>query len=70
MLKLLGFLLIRVLKTGEDKRFDEMRDNFWKFLGFWIFQMIWVWIGLSITVESSFDSFSWLVCGFIECQWN
>ena len=34
------FLLVRVLKAGEDKRFDEMRENFLRFLGFWIFQMI------------------------------
>ncbi len=39
-----GFLLYRVLKRGKDERFDEMRDSFGKFLGFWIFQMVWVWV--------------------------
>jgi len=32
-----------VLKTGKDDRFDDKRDKFFRFLGFWIFQMIWVW---------------------------
>lgn len=25
-------------------RFDEMRSQFFAFLGFWIFQMLWVWL--------------------------
>ena len=28
-----GFLLFRVLKTGSDTRFDEIRSHFFKFLG-------------------------------------
>ncbi len=40
-LRLSGFLLFRILKTGKDDRFDDKRDSFFKFLGFWIFQMIW-----------------------------
>lgn len=40
-LRLSGFLLFRILKSGSDTRFDDKRDNFFKFLGFWIFQMIW-----------------------------
>eukprot|EP00475_Leptophrys_vorax_P029607 TRINITY_DN4369_c0_g1_i1.p1 TRINITY_DN4369_c0_g1~~TRINITY_DN4369_c0_g1_i1.p1 ORF type:complete len:311 (+),score=62.86 TRINITY_DN4369_c0_g1_i1:34-966(+) len=39
-----GFLVYRVLKRAKDARFDEMRSNFFKFLGFWIFQMFWVWL--------------------------
>ena len=39
-----GFLLFRVLKTGSDTRFDEMRSHFFKFAGFWVFQIIWVWV--------------------------
>ncbi|CAM9831908.1 unnamed protein product [Ascophyllum nodosum] len=39
------FLLYRVIKMGKDDRFDEAREKFFVFLGFWIFQMIWVWCG-------------------------
>lgn len=39
-----GFLLYRVLLRGHDARFDEMRSKFWSFLGFWVFQMLWVWL--------------------------
>ncbi|KDN47060.1 hypothetical protein RSAG8_03837, partial [Rhizoctonia solani AG-8 WAC10335] len=41
--RLAGFLLFRVLKTGSDTRFDDIRAHFFKFLGFWIGQIIWVW---------------------------
>jgi len=39
-----GFLLYRVLLRGKDDRFDEMRAHFFQFLGFWIAQIIWVWV--------------------------
>lgn len=42
--RLSGFLFYRILVISEDKRFDNMRDDWVKFLGFWIFQMLWVWI--------------------------
>ena len=29
----LGFLLFRVLKTGSDARFDDIRSHFFKFAG-------------------------------------
>jgi len=38
------FLVIRVSKSKKDKRFDDIRNNFFKFLGFWILQAITVWI--------------------------
>ena len=41
--RLSGFLLFRILKTGKDDRFDGMRQKFFSFLGFWVFQMLWVW---------------------------
>jgi len=53
-LRLSGFLLFRVLKTGKDDRFDDKRDKFFRFLGFWVFQMLWVWIcSLPVTVLNS-----------------
>jgi steroid 5-alpha reductase family enzyme len=53
-LRLSGFLLFRIIKTGKDDRFDDKRDNFFPFLGFWIFQMLWVWlVSLPVTVLNS-----------------
>ena len=52
--RLSGFLLFRIIKTGKDDRFDDKRDKFLPFLGFWIFQMIWVWaVSLPVTVLNS-----------------
>ncbi|RKF54652.1 putative 3-oxo-5-alpha-steroid 4-dehydrogenase protein [Golovinomyces cichoracearum] len=53
-LRLSMFLLFRIIKTGKDDRFDDKRDKFFPFLGFWIFQMLWVWIvSLPVTVLNS-----------------
>jgi hypothetical protein len=53
-LRLSGFLLFRILKTGKDDRFDDKRDDFFKFLAFWIFQMAWVWVvSLPVTILNS-----------------
>ncbi|PNP55240.1 hypothetical protein THARTR1_04382 [Trichoderma harzianum] len=35
--RLTTLLLLRILKTGKDDRFDEMRQKFFPFLGFWAF---------------------------------
>jgi steroid 5-alpha reductase family enzyme len=52
--RLSAFLLFRILKTGKDDRFDDKRDKFFPFLGFWIFQMIWVWtVSLPVTIINS-----------------
>ncbi|KAJ3819111.1 DUF1295-domain-containing protein [Lentinula raphanica] len=52
--RIAGFLLFRVLKTGSDNRFDEIRSNFFKFLGFWIGQIVWVWtVSLPVTILNS-----------------
>lgn len=53
-LRLSGFLLFRIVKTGKDDRFDDKRDKFFPFLGFWVFQMVWVWaVSLPVTVLNS-----------------
>jgi steroid 5-alpha reductase family enzyme len=39
-----GFLVLRVLKAGRDKRFDDRRENFWKFGSFWLAQAVTVWL--------------------------
>ncbi|KAI4254037.1 MAG: hypothetical protein LQ352_003342 [Teloschistes flavicans] len=52
--RLSGFLLFRIIKTGKDDRFDDKRDKFFSFLGFWVFQMVWVWIvSLPVTILNS-----------------
>ena len=43
-LELGAYLLYRVLKRGKDSRFDELRANCLKFFGFWVFQMLWVYL--------------------------
>lgn len=43
-IRLSGFLLARIMKTGRDKRFDGIREKFGKFLGFWIIQGFSVWV--------------------------
>ncbi len=39
-----GFLLIRVLHVGKDRRFDDMRGNFTRFGKFWVGQALTAWI--------------------------
>ncbi|PFH62441.1 hypothetical protein XA68_13508 [Ophiocordyceps unilateralis] len=52
--RLSGFLFFRILQTGSDDRFDDKRDKFFPFLGFWVFQMLWVWtVSLPVTVLNS-----------------
>jgi len=44
-------LLLRILAWGEDKRFDDKRENLLKFAAFWLIQAIWVWtVSLPVTV--------------------
>lgn len=38
-LRLATYLFSRILIIGSDDRFDDKRDKFWSFLGFWIFQV-------------------------------
>ena len=41
----LGFYLsYRIVVWGEDHRFDEMRSKFWSFFGFWVLQILWVFL--------------------------
>ena len=44
-------LLIRVLKTGKDKRFDKIRDNFMRFGLFWLVQGFTVFVVLIFSTQ-------------------
>ncbi|KAJ9076070.1 hypothetical protein DSO57_1029720 [Entomophthora muscae] len=53
-IRIAGYLLYRILKTERDTRFDEIRGNFFRFLSFWVFQMMWVWVvSLPTTLTNS-----------------
>lgn len=39
-----SYLLIRIRKIGKDKRFDGMRESFFRFLRFWVLQGLTVWV--------------------------
>jgi steroid 5-alpha reductase family enzyme len=41
-----GYLLIRIKKIKRDKRFDGMRESFWRFSRFWLLQGLTVWVVL------------------------
>lgn len=43
-LRLGWFLVMRIRKAGKDTRFDGIRENFWKFLQFWLAQGVVAWL--------------------------
>ena len=56
-LRLGSFQLFRMIKMGGDSRFDEMRSKPLRFLGFWTFQLIWIWtITMPVTILNSPNS--------------
>ncbi|MHA1112749.1 MAG: DUF1295 domain-containing protein [Promethearchaeota archaeon] len=48
------FLFRRILKAGEDKRFREIKQSFWRFLRAWTIQGLWV----SFTIAAALASIS------------
>lgn len=42
-LRLTVYLFVRILRIQRDPRFDGVREHFWKFLRFWVFQGLVVW---------------------------
>lgn len=43
-IRLITYLLIRIMKIKKDNRFNNIRGDFLKFLQFWVFQGIAVWV--------------------------
>jgi steroid 5-alpha reductase family enzyme len=43
-LRIGGFLVYRVIKTGKDARFDEFRSSLFKFMRFWLLQALTAWV--------------------------
>jgi len=57
-LRLALYLFARVIKEGKDARFDDKRDDFFKFLAFWVLQWLTVWI-ISIPFMFLFSRFNY-----------
>lgn len=69
-LRLGGYLFYRIIRMGRDKRFDGIREKFFSFLMFWVFQAAVVWlcmlpatIALSIGDLAAPDWLVWLGAG-------
>lgn len=43
-LRLAGYLLYRIIHMKRDARFDGIREKFWSFFKFWLFQGLAVWV--------------------------
>lgn len=52
--RLCAFLLYRIILWGEDRRFDDKRENVLKLAAFWGVQAVWVWtVSLPVTIVNS-----------------
>lgn len=49
-LRLGGFLFLRILKEGQDKRFNHVRENPGTFFVYWTVQGIWIFVTLAPTL--------------------
>lgn len=66
-LRLAGYLFMRILIIKQDKRFNGVRENFFRFGLFWLLQAISVWIillpslvGISTQMATSFMPIHWV----------
>lgn len=52
--RLCAFLLYRIILWGEDRRFDDKRENLANLVVFWCLQAVWVWtVSLPVTIVNS-----------------
>lgn len=52
--RLSSYLLYRIIKIGKDDRFDGIREDPIKFLVFWVFQIVWIWVvSLPVTLVNA-----------------
>ena len=78
----LGFYLsYRIVAWGEDHRFDDIRSKFWSFFGFWVLQILWVFLTSlpviyfnSLNTKIDLDSIAYLgigifTIGFVIESW-
>ena len=74
-LRLGGYLFWRIHKMGRDKRFDDIRNNFKSFLGFWVMQGLTVFvIMVSYTLlvskaGKSMQALAWVAVGISLAGW-
>jgi steroid 5-alpha reductase family enzyme len=57
-----GYLLIRILRTKKDDRFNGIRENPLRFGMFWFFQGVSVWVILLPTTLAMSRAGDWLWC--------
>lgn len=52
--RLCAFLLYRIILWGEDRRFDDKRENLGQLAIFWSLQAVWAWtVSLPVTIVNS-----------------
>jgi steroid 5-alpha reductase family enzyme len=62
--RLAGYLVYRIVHMGRDARFDGIREQFWSFFKFWLFQGLAVWvIMLPVTLWYSCPWTRWMCAG-------
>jgi steroid 5-alpha reductase family enzyme len=57
-IRLGSYLFIRINKIGKDARFDNMRDRFFKFSGFWLLQGLTVWVVILASLNFFINDYS------------
>lgn len=51
-LRLGSYLFLRIHRAGSDRRFDEVKQDFWQFLMAWTLQALWVFLTLCCALSA------------------